>query len=246
LTRGSMTLAPRPLWPLAPLELLPTLSALFKTHGSADLTLAAFFLGPEAVTRALSRLKPPGERVDLDKLASRLPRGSAGALRYAREARTRALLFGLAWPVERSWRVTSRFGPRIHPILGGTSEHRGVDLGAPLGTEVHAAADGVVASVQDGPVNGRMLELRHEGGVRTVYCHLSQVEVKPGQKVRVGEPVAHSGATGRVTGPHLHYQVQFAGDWVDPVRIRASARLVAEPFPWESEEFAAPSPAAMR
>ena len=232
--------------PREPLDLLSTLRGLYAAQGSRDLALAAFFLGPEPVARVRQKLpRRPPEWLTLERLASRLTRREARSLRYVNEARTRAILYGLTWPVEHRFRVTSGFGPRIHPLLGGASEHRGVDIGVPVGTQVRAPAAGVVVAVRESKVNGQWLEVRHEGGVRTVYCHLSLAEVKTGQKVGVGEVLARSGETGRVTGPHLHYQVKHAGVWVDPVRIRASAQLVAEPLPWESEPLAAPTQTAM-
>ncbi|WNG54836.1 M23 family metallopeptidase [Archangium gephyra] len=186
------------------MDLLTTLRGQYAAQGSRDLALAAFFLGPEQVARVRQKLRQrPPEWLTLERLASRLPRREARTLRYVREARTRAILYGLAWPVEHHFRVTSGFGPRIHPILGGASEHRGVDIGVPVGTEVRAPAAGVVAAVRESKVNGRWLKVRHEGGVRTVYCHLSLAEVKPGQKVGAGEVLARSGETGRVTGPLL-------------------------------------------
>ncbi|WP_143178047.1 M23 family metallopeptidase [Cystobacter ferrugineus] len=236
--------AVRPTLPVRPKEvdLLTTVRGLFESQGSRDLALAAFFAGPEPVARARQRLRLPLERITLEKLAGRLPKRE---LRYAREARKWAGLYGLAWPVERGWRLSSHFGPRFHPVMGKVLEHQGVDIRVPVGTAVRAPAEGVVVGVREGRANGRWLELRHEGGLRTIFCHLSRMEVKRGQKVKRGQLVALSGETGRVTGPHLHYQVKHSGAWVDPVGIRASAGLVATPLPWESEPQAAPTQAAM-
>jgi murein DD-endopeptidase MepM/ murein hydrolase activator NlpD len=227
-------------------DLLSTLRELSMVHGSRDLALAAFFLGSEPVARACRRLRLPPEHVDLVKLASKLKRRELHSLRYVREARTWATLYGLAWPVDRSWRLASGFGPRIHPILGSLLEHRGVDISVPIGTAVRAPSDGVVVRVRQGPVNGLWLELNHGDGVRTLYCHLSLVQVKPGQQVKAGELVALSGETGRVTGPHLHYQVKLSGAWVDPVRSRASLHPTAPPLVREPALPVALEQAAMR
>ncbi|MFL5344888.1 MAG: M23 family metallopeptidase [Hyalangium sp.] len=221
--------------------MVATLRELYMAHGSRDLALAAFFIGSEPVMRACRRLRLPPDRIGLVTLASKLKRREVHALRYVREARTWATLYGLAWPVDRTWRLTSGFGPRIHPILGSEMEHRGVDISVPVGTPVHSPSDGVVVRVRQGPVNGLWLELDHGDGVRTLYCHLSLVEVKPGQKVKAGESVALSGETGRVTGPHLHYQVKLSGAWVDPVRSRASPHLPVQPLAREPEPPAAPT-----
>jgi murein DD-endopeptidase MepM/ murein hydrolase activator NlpD len=222
------------------LDLLGTLRGLYATQGSRDLALAAFFLGPEPVDRARARLKSPPEGPSLEKLATRLTARERRALRYVREARAQAILHGLTWPVERTWRLTSRFGSRLHPILGKEIDHRGVDIGVPEGTPIRAPAAGVVVGVREGKVNGQSLELLHEEGVRTLYCHLSLVEVKQGQKIQAGELVARSGETGRVTGPHLHYQVKYAGDWLDPVGLRVAPERVAAPLPWPAPSVPAP------
>ena len=117
--------------PPGSVELLTTVRGLFASQGSRDLALATFFVGPEPVARALQRLRLPVERISLEKLAGRLPRRE---LRYAREARSWAGLYALAWPVERDWRLSSPFGPRLHPLDSQLREHRGVDISVPVGT----------------------------------------------------------------------------------------------------------------
>ena len=138
--------------PGAPVSLALLPLATQVNQGSRDLALAAFFAGPEPVARARQRLRLPPERISLEKLAGRLPRRE---LRYAREARNRAGLYALAWPVERDWRLSSPFGPRLHPLESKLREHPGVDISVPVGTAVRASAAGVVAGVREGPANGR-------------------------------------------------------------------------------------------
>ncbi len=113
-------------------------------------------------------------------------------------------------------RVTSSFGMRLHPLLGYTKLHTGIDFGAPTGTPVFAAADGVVEKAQWAGGYGRWLQIRHTATFETGYGHLSGWAVKPGQRVRQGQVVAYVGTTGRSTGPHLHYEVIMAGRKVDP------------------------------
>jgi murein DD-endopeptidase MepM/ murein hydrolase activator NlpD len=220
-------------------DLLAVMRGLHAQHGTRVLTLAAFFVGPESVARATKRLRLAPERIGVGALSRVLKRRERPLLRHVREAERWATLSALAWPVERSWRVTSRFGPRIHPVVGGLVEHRGVDVSMPIGTEVRAAADGRVTRVREGAVNGLWLELDHGAGVRTLYLHLSLVDVKRGQQVKAGDVIARSGDTGRVTGAHLHYQVKFDRDMVDPLGSRASPALVAEPFPLKPEPLTA-------
>ncbi len=242
---GGLAPAPAPAATRPEVDLLAVMRGLHAQHGTRVLALSAFFLGPESVARATKRLRLAPERIGVGALSRVLKRREQPLLRHVREAERWATLYALAWPVERSWRVASRFGPRIHPVVGGLVHHRGVDVSVPIGTEVRAAADGRVTRVREGAVNGLWVEIDHGAGVRTFYLHLSHVEVKRGQRVKAGEVVARSGDTGRVTGAHLHYQVKLDRDVVDPLGSRASAALVAEPFPLTSEPPGAPATASL-
>jgi murein DD-endopeptidase MepM/ murein hydrolase activator NlpD len=86
------------------------------------------------------------------------------------------------------------------------------------GTPVHATADGVVVSAGWSGGYGKLVIVDHGNGLETYYAHLSQCQVVPGQEVRMGEVIALSGATGRVTSPHVHYEVRVAGTPVNPYR----------------------------
>ncbi|WP_224244434.1 M23 family metallopeptidase [Hyalangium gracile] len=236
---GGVELAPEPLtMPRREVDLLNVMRELRAQHGTPVLALSAFFLGPESMERARKRLRLAPERITPNALSRVLRRREKPLLRQVREAERWARLYALGWPVDRSWRVTSRFGQRIHPILGILSEHRGIDIAVPVGTEVRAPADGVVTRVLESPVNGQWIEIDHGLGMRTHYCHLSLVEVKRGQQVKAGELVARSGDTGRVTGPHLHYQVKLPDGHVDPLGSRAPVDLIAAPWVLEPEPLA--------
>ena len=121
-----------------------------------------------------------------------------------------------AIPVEEP-RITSRFGPRIDPITGQRGRmHRGTDFGAPTGTPVYATASGevVLGGWCDGGT-GNCIVIDHAAGWRSQYFHLSDVHVRPGQRVRQGEEIGEIGSTGRSTGPHLHFQLGRDGEAVD-------------------------------
>ena len=124
-------------------------------------------------------------------------------------------------------RITSGFGMRLHPILGYTRMHQGVDFGAPVGSPVFAAGDGVVEEARVAGGYGRWLKIRHTQALETAYAHLSAWApgIRPGVRVRQGQVVGFVGATGLATGPHLHYEVIEAGHPVDP---RATALVKAE------------------
>ena len=114
--------------------------------------------------------------------------------------------------------VTSRFGPRTHPILGTVRNHNGIDLRASSGTPVRAAAAGeaVIAGVRGG--YGNTVVVSHGGNLATLSAHLSQVLVRPGQAVTAGQVVGLAGSTGMSTGPHLHFEVRLRGTPADPLR----------------------------
>lgn len=131
------------------------------------------------------------------------------------------LVLGLAgcalprWPVEAP--ITSAYGLRFSGIVPGS--HRGVDLNVPHGTPVMAMSDGHVRYAGNMSGYGNVVWLDHGGSVLTVYAHLSEIRVTVGTRVRGGSVIARSGASGDVTGPHLHFEVWRWGRPVDPVPL---------------------------
>lgn len=113
--------------------------------------------------------------------------------------------------------LTSGFGMRVHPILGGRREHKGIDLAAPAGTPVYAPSDGTVSKAEWFSSYGLFISLEHGGDIQTRYGHLSRLNVFAGQQVKKGDLIGFVGTTGRSTGPHLHYEVRIAGAAVNPV-----------------------------
>ncbi|WP_338467607.1 M23 family metallopeptidase [Novosphingobium sp. ZN18A2] len=114
-------------------------------------------------------------------------------------------------------RMTSGFGMRHHPILGGRRKHDGVDLASPVGTPVHATADGVVEKASWFGGYGLFVELEHGANMETRYGHMSKIAVAEGQRVHKGDVIGYVGSTGRSTGPHLHYEVRVNGVPVNPL-----------------------------
>jgi len=121
-------------------------------------------------------------------------------------------------------RVTSGFGHRADPLTGAPDFHAGVDLAAPLGTAVRAAAAGEVVFGGARGAAGNVVEIRHADGTRTSYAHLASVRVRAGARVEAGQVVGAVGASGRTTGPHLHFAVERAGRPVDPAPLLRGAR----------------------
>lgn len=120
----------------------------------------------------------------------------------------------LAWPVTGT--ITSPFGMRPNPFGGGAEFHQGLDIAAPMGTTVTAAASGVVLSAGWYGGYGNYILIDHGGGMSTGYGHLSQIFVSSGQQVQKGQAIGAVGSTGMSTGPHLHFEVRIGGKPTDP------------------------------
>ncbi len=113
--------------------------------------------------------------------------------------------------------IASAFGMRFHPVQHRMAPHNGVDFEVPERTPVYATADGMVESAQDsGDGYGTAVIIRHPYNFFTLYAHLSKAHVRPGQIVRKGELIARSGNTGLSTGPHVHYEVLYDREPLDP------------------------------
>ena len=106
---------------------------------------------------------------------------------------------------------------RVHPVLGGRRQHKGIDLAAPAGTPIHATADGMVSKAEWFSSYGLYVSLEHGGEIQTRYGHMSRMNVYAGQRVQKGDVIGYVGTTGRSTGPHLHYEVRIAGEAVNPM-----------------------------
>jgi murein DD-endopeptidase MepM/ murein hydrolase activator NlpD len=163
-----------------------------------------------------SRQVTPGPE-ELERIRSE---GAAIAEARRRDSSSPYFASGFAWPVPGP--VTGVFGTRR--ILNGRprSPHNGVDVAAPSGTPVKAAADGVVALARsDMFFTGQTVIIDHGHGLTTVYAHMSRLFVRPGQKVARGTPIGHVGMSGRVTGPHLHWGVALFETHLDPELLTA-------------------------
>ena len=121
------------------------------------------------------------------------------------------------WPSSDSNYITSFFGSRIHPITGELNHHTGIDIGAAYGTEVLAATDGTVTLAGWNGEYGYCVIIEHDGGHKTLYAHMSLVDVSAGQSVTQGETVGFVGSTGTSTGAHLHFETFVNGSRVDPL-----------------------------
>lgn len=156
--------------------------------GSADGEFASLFAAWQAIDRGNAK---PASIASAISIPSRMPLDSA--------------------------KMTSDYGMRIHPVLGGRRAHKGIDLASPTGTPIYATADGIVSMAQWFGGYGKYIQIEHGADLQTRYGHLSQYIVDAGQRVHKGDLIGYVGSTGRSTGPHLHYEVRVAGEAVNPI-----------------------------
>ncbi len=119
-------------------------------------------------------------------------------------------------------RLSSRFGPRRHPIQGYTKIHKGTDFAAPRGTPIYAAGDGTIVKQYRSSSYGNYIRIKHNGTWQTAYAHMNGFAsgMREGRKVRQGEIIGYVGSTGNSTGPHLHYEVLQNGNQVDSMSVK--------------------------
>ena len=132
------------------------------------------------------------------------------------------------WPVGGRV-VLSPFGHRSDPFSGEGAFHKGLDISSASGTPVRSTADGIVVHTAMESGYGRLVIVDHGAGVQTYYAHLSRFFVHAGQEVRRGDMVGAVGSSGRVTAPHLHYEVRIGGAPVNPYRFLAQAPVYQAP-----------------
>nr|WP_240956946.1 M23 family metallopeptidase [Pseudopontixanthobacter vadosimaris] len=114
-------------------------------------------------------------------------------------------------------RLSSDYGMRNHPVIGGRRAHKGVDLAGPTGTPIYATADGLVETAKNFSSYGLYVRIEHGARLETRYAHMSRLAVAAGERVKKGDIIGYIGSTGRSTGPHLHYEVRIDGEAVNPI-----------------------------
>jgi len=179
--------------------------------------------GPDATGGPFVPVKPG--QTDTSAFESQLNRINTSSAQIDRVEQT-ILTVPLGSPVIGQPDMTSPFGMRKHPIFRRMAIHTGIDLRGDTGDPVRATATGkvTIASRQSG--YGNMVEISHGNGLATRFGHLSEINVKVGQIVRIGEIIGNIGSTGLSTGPHLHYETRVNGQPVDPQKfLRAGLSL---------------------
>ena len=151
------------------------------------------------------------ERLEADAraLTSTINKGSSSGTKYTGGV--------MVWPAPQYTRISSEFGGRTHPVSGEYKYHSGMDLAAPGGSPILAAASGkVIIAGNTGNGYGNYVVIDHGGGITTLYGHCSKLLVKKGQSVSRGQQIAKVGSTGLSTGNHLHFEVRVKGACVNP------------------------------
>ena len=177
----------------------------------------------EEVIRLIAKQKAALAKAESEREATRkrYEQLRAEQIRLQQLARLRAGLGGsipgeLYWPVQGA-RLSQNVGPRRHPVFGYRSCHTGMDLAAGTGTPIAAAATGIVTAVTTLRAYGRVIVIAHNGGLSTMYAHLSRFNVSVGQGVAVGDTIGFVGSSGWSTGPHLHFEVHVNGTPFNPL-----------------------------
>ncbi|PKP64875.1 MAG: M23 family peptidase [Alphaproteobacteria bacterium HGW-Alphaproteobacteria-7] len=150
----------------------------------------------------------------------------ADATAFSSPIPQRAISVPSRMPLEGA-QLTSNYGMRTHPVLGGRRNHTGIDLAAPTGTPIYATADGVIGRADWYSSYGLYISINHGASMETRYAHLSRLAVAAGDNVKKGDLIGYVGSTGRSTGPHLHYEVRVDGLAVNPIpyMVESEAQL---------------------
>jgi murein DD-endopeptidase MepM/ murein hydrolase activator NlpD len=167
-------------------------------------------------------IKLPGEGNGFERALTRVTIARAQAEHLSRTL----VRVPVRKPVTGEVDLSSTFGVRVDPFLHIAAMHTGLDFRGDAGEPIHATAAGTVTNAGWSGGYGKMVEIDHGNGLSTRYGHLSQIDVKVGDNIRIGQVVGRMGSTGRSTGPHLHYETRIDGEAVDPQRfLNAGAKL---------------------
>lgn len=133
------------------------------------------------------------------------------------------------WPAQYKGRITSKFGWRIHPVLGTSKYHSGIDIGGQgYGAEIYAADSGTVVTSAKSDTYGNYVVINHGNGYTTLYAHMQSRNVKTGDKVTKGDVIGWVGSTGLSNGPHLHFEIWDNGTRIDPAKFYSNLEYASD------------------
>jgi murein DD-endopeptidase MepM/ murein hydrolase activator NlpD len=224
-----------------PLARAPGAAAIEIRSGNTILTQGFTVAGKAYATQ---RLKVAPKHVDLS------PQDAARVEQEQPRIRTAMATFTDAAPTTMNF-VSPVKGPRsssfgLRRVFNDQprNPHSGMDIAAPTGTPIFAPAPGKVIETGDFFFNGNSVFIDHGQGLITLYCHLSKIDVEPGTEVKTGDKLGEVGATGRVTGPHLHWGVALNRAFVDPALFLSASATSATSATSLSPTRASPKPSA--
>ena len=196
-------------------------AALIATPASANSAATADMTAPLRSAQSASGTKTPGGDEQFRSLFASWQSldqrsGTSAGLAAVTAPTTATASIPSITPIQ-GFRLTSDYGMRVHPVLGGMRMHKGLDMASPVGTPVYATADGIVGKADWFGGYGLYVQIEHGGELETRYGHMSRLNVAAGQHVHKGDLIGFVGTTGRSTGPHLHYEVRVAGEAVNPL-----------------------------
>lgn len=116
-------------------------------------------------------------------------------------------------------RISSKYGPRKHPVRKVHRHHNGIDLAAPRNAHVRAVTEGVVIFADTHAGFGKLVTIKHKNGYVSLYGHLRDIRVETGERIAAGEIIGRVGSTGLATGPHLHFEWRRGGKSIDPLKV---------------------------
>jgi len=122
-------------------------------------------------------------------------------------------------PLLEQFKISRPYGYNLDPLSHVLNLHEGIDFPAPKNTDILSTADGIVSHAKNAAGYGLMVEIKHSNGFVTRYAHASKLLVQQGQEIKKGDVIALVGSTGRSTGNHLHYEILFAGQSIDPIKL---------------------------
>lgn len=206
----------------------------------AEAAIREFGLNPRTILAASQTAQGgPLEKLSTERDGSLDPRFERLALSLARMDALERGLTGIPQVMPADMRmISSGFGYRSDPFHGGAAMHSGLDFRGPVGSPIHAAANGKVSFVGTKSGYGKVVEVSHGNGMLTRYAHMSAWQARVGQQVEAGEVIGKIGSTGRSTGPHLHFEVRINGRAVNPRPFLETAPHVLEEARAEPEHGA--------
>ena len=164
-----------------------------------------------------ARLLMASARLHIEKLQNTLLAELSAKTFKIVKIESKRITTAMAWPVRGA--ISSGFGMRRHPVTGRNSFHAGVDIKARYGTAVVSPIEGTVVSAGRAGLLGRLVKIRTKSGKILYFAHLQKIKCKKGQQISRGQLIGTVGASGRATGPHLHFAVVEAGKYINPMKF---------------------------